>query len=635
MVLAMADDDLRLLVDGSHPQPWLVLGAHRLQVDGIDGFRFRVWAPSAHRVSVEGDFCDWQSDALPMTQLPEIGVWERFVPGAVAGQRYRYVVTGADRRVRHKADPYGRWMDEPPGTASRLVETIEFAWSDSEWLAERGRRDLQRAPVRIYEVHLGSWRRGPRGRYLTYAELGPLLAEHCVQQGFTHIELLPVAEHPFYGSWGYQVTGFHAPTARYGTPDQLRSMIDVLHRSGIGVILDWVPAHFASDPYGLVRFDGTPLYEDADPMRREHPDWGTQVFDFGRAEVRGFLIGNARYWMEEFHVDGLRVDAVASMLYLDYSRKKGQWKPNIHGGNHNLEAISFLHEFNERCRQGLPGVVTIAEESTDFDGVSRPVAKGGLGFDFKWDLGWMHDTLVYFRQRPDRRARHRREITFRGFYLDAERWVLPLSHDEVVHRKRSLLGKMPGKGARQFAGLRSLLANQVGQPGKKLLFMGTELATEGEWNHDRALPWEEAEVDPARDAYSRFLADLTALYHSSPSLWAGDPDPAGFEWIDGEGVTDVSVVAWLRRSSMPGRPEELTVVVQNGAATARLGYQLGLPVAGAWNEVLNTDSEHYGGTNVGNGGQVMAEAVPWGGQPASAVVTVPPRGVLFLRPASG
>jgi 1,4-alpha-glucan branching enzyme len=630
----MADDDLRLLVDGSHPQPWLVLGAHRLRVDRSDGFRFRVWAPRARFVSVEGDFCDWQTDALPMARVPDTGIWERFVPGAVAGQRYRYAVTGADGRVRHKADPYGRWMEEPPGSASRLVDPTAFDWSDGAWLAERGRHDLQRLPMRIYEVHLGSWRRGPEGRFLTYAELGPLLAEHCVRLGFTHIELLPVAEHPFYASWGYQVTGFHAPTARYGTPDQLRSMVDQLHRSGIGVILDWVPAHFASDPYGLARFDGTPLYEDADPLRRKHPDWGTQVFDFGRAPVREFLIGNARYWLEEFHVDGLRVDAVASMLYLDYSRKKGEWKPNIHGGNHNLEAIAFLRELNQRCRDGLPGVVTIAEESTDFDGVSRPVAQGGLGFDFKWDLGWMHDTLAYFRLRPDRRGRRRREITFRGFYLDAERWVLPLSHDEVVHLKRSLLGKMPGKGARQFAGLRALLANQVGQPGKKLLFMGTELAPEGEWNHDRELPWRMAEGDPARAAYARFLADLAVLYRSSPSLWAGDPDPGGFEWIDGEGLTDAWVVAWLRRGSAAGTPDELTVVVQNGAATARRGYRLGLPATGAWDEVLNTDSAHYGGTNIGNSGRVVAEARPWGGQPASAVVTVPPRGVLFLRPAS-
>ena len=619
--------------DQRHARPWQVLGAHPRTIGGSDGVAFAVWAPSARSVSVTGAFCNWHPDGVPM-MMNAGGVWECFVPRVAAGDRYRYVVRGADGRTRHKADPYGQSMDLPPGSATHVPAPSAHTWSDDAWLAQRPLRDLHRSPMRIYEVHLGSWRRGPRGRFLTYAELGPLLAEHCLRLGFTHIELLPLAEHPFYASWGYQVTGFHAPTARYGTPDQLRGMIDLLHRSGIGVILDWVPAHFARDQYALARFDGTHLYEDPDPQRREHPEWGSLVFDFGRAEVRDFLIGNARYWLEEFHVDGLRVDAVASMLYLDYARRPGHWTPNVHGGNHNLEAISFLRELNTRCREGLPGVITVAEESTDFDGVSRPVADGGLGFDFKWDLGWMHDTLVYFHQRPDRRRRHRREITFRGFYLDAERWILPLSHDEVVHGKRTLLGKMPGRGEQQFASLRSLLANQLGQPGKKLLFMGSELAPEQEWNHDRALPWKEAEGDPARAAYARLFADLAELYRSSPSLWAGDSDPGGFAWIDGEGTTDPYVVAWVRRGTVPGMlRDELTVVVQNGAATPRQGYRLGLPVVGRWEEVLNTDSATYGGANVGNGGAVLAEPRPWGGHPASAIVTLPARGVLFLRPA--
>ena len=436
--------DLRRLADGSHPRPWTVLGAHLGEVDGVTGVAFSVWAPNARAVSVTGDFCDWQDEALPMTMSASAGVWERFTAGAAQDHRYRYVVHGADGRIRHKADPYGAAMDEPPGTASLVVEPTAFPWSDSRWLAERAARDPQRSPMRTYEVHLGSWRRGPHGQRLTYGELGPLLADHCLRHGFTHVELLPIAEHPFGGSWGYQVSGFYAPTSRFGTPDGLRSMIDLLHRSGIAVILDWVPAHFPRDEHALARFDGTPLYEHPDPLRGEHPDWGTLIFDFGRPEVRNFLVGSARYWLEEFHVDGLRVDAVASMLYLDYSRKARAWKPNILGGNHNLEAIDFLRELNERCHDGLPGVVTIAEESTAFAGVSRPIAEGGLGFDFKWDLGWMHDTLDYFARRPDRRWRHRREITFRGFYLDAEHWVLPLSHDEVVHLKRSLLGKMPG-----------------------------------------------------------------------------------------------------------------------------------------------------------------------------------------------
>jgi 1,4-alpha-glucan branching enzyme len=615
-------------------RPWQILGAHLRTVGGTDGVAFSVWAPNARGVSVTGAFCNWHPDGIPMTLDGATGVWEGFVPGIKAGERYRYVVRGADGRTRHKSDPYGQSMDIPPGSATHVPAPSAHAWSDDDWLKERALRDLQRSPMRIYEVHLGSWRRGPVGRFLTYEEIGPLLAAHCVRLGFTHIELLPLAEHPFYASWGYQVTSFHAPTARYGTPDQLRGMVDLLHRSGIGVLLDWVPAHFARDGYGLMRFDGTHLYEDPDPQRREHPDWGTLVFNFGRPEVREFLIWNARYWLEEFHVDGLRVDAVASMLYLDYSRRRGQWTPNAIGGNHNLEAIDFLRELNTRARVDLPGVITIAEESTDFKDVSRPVAEGGLGFDFKWDLGWMHDTLVYFHKPPDQRWRHRREITFRGFYLDAERWILPLSHDEVVHEKRSLLTKMPGTAAQEFAGLRSLLANQIGQPGKKLLFMGSELAPEGEWNHDRALPWQEAEVDPARRAYELFLADLAAFYDSSPSLWTRDSDPEGFAWIDGEGSTDASVVAWLRRGARPGMAEELTVVVQNGASTARPRYRIGLPTAGQWQEVLTTDAERYGGTGVGNPQPIDAEAQPWGGQPASALITVPPLGVLFLRPAA-
>jgi 1,4-alpha-glucan branching enzyme len=596
---------------------------------------FSVWAPNAQRVTVTGAFSNWHPDGMPMTLDRATGIWHGFVPGIKAGERYRYVVRGADGRTRHKSDPYGQAMDAPPGSATHVPAPSAHKWSDDAWLKERPLRDLQRSPMRIYEVHLGSWRRGPRGRFLTYEEIGPLLAEHCNRLGFTHIELLPLAEHPFYASWGYQVTSFHAPTARYGTPDHLRAMVDQLHRSGIGVLLDWVPAHFARDGYGLMNFDGTALYEDPDPTRGQHPEWGTLVFEFGRAEVRDFLIGNARYWLEEFHLDGLRVDAVASMLYLDYARKKGQWKPNALGGNHNLEAIAFLRELNGMVHASMPGVITIAEESSDFDGVSRPVADGGLGFDFKWDLGWMHDTLVYFRKRPDQRWRHRREITFRGFYLDDERWILPLSHDEVVHEKGSLLGKMRGTPAQQFAGLRSLLANQVGQPGKKLLFMGSELAPEAEWNHDRALPWKAAEADPARRAYALFLADIAALYHSSPSLWAGDSDPDGFAWIDGEGTTDRSVVAWLRYGVLPNGTGDLTVVVQNGASTARRGYWLGLPAAGRWDVVLNTDAERYGGTGARNDQPVDARARPWAGQPASAVITVPPLGVLFLRPMAG
>jgi 1,4-alpha-glucan branching enzyme len=627
----MAQDDLRLLADGAHPRPWQLLGAHLRQVDGVDGVLFRVWAPGARRVSVTGDFCEWK-DTLPMVLLPGTGVWERFAPGMTAGERYQYVVHGADGRVRRKADPYGRWMEEPPAKAS-VVTPSGFAWSDADWLAERAVRDRQRSPMRIYEVHLGSWRRGPNDERLGYAELGPLLAEHCLRYGFTHIELMPIAEYPFGGSWGYQVTGFYSPTARYGTPDQLRRMIDQLHRSGIGVILDWVPAHFARDEHGLARFDGTPLYEHPDPKRGEHPDWGTLIFDFGRAAVRQFLLGNATYWLEEFHVDGLRVDAVASMLYLDYSRGPGAWKPNILGGNQNLEAIAFLRELNERCRDGMPGAITIAEESTAFAGVSRSVADGGLGFDFKWDLGWMHDTLEYYARKPDLRSLRRGRLTFRGLYLGAERWVLPLSHDEVVHMKGSLLGKMPGDRPQQFASLRSLLANQIGQPGKKLNFMGTELASIAEWNHDLPLPWHEAAGDPLQAALGQLVEDLGAAYGSSPALWASDPDLDGFAWIDGEGAVDPAVVAWIRRGNPPGASADLVVVVQNGAMKPAASYRLGLPQAGPWDVVLNTDSERYGGASATSAARIHAEEVPSGGQPASAVLTLPPLATLYLRPA--
>ena len=617
------------MTDGQAPaRPWQALGAHPRRLDEADGTAFAVWAPNARRVSVTGAFCNWHPDAVPMTLDQATGVWERFVPGVRAGDRYRYVVRGADGRVRHKADPYAQSMDAPPGSASHVATPSAHAWSDDAWLAERPHRDLQRSPMRIYEVHLGSWRRGPRGRFLTYEELGPLLAEHCRRNGFTHVELLPLAEHPFYASWGYQVTALHAPTARYGTPDQLRGMVDQLHRSGIGVILDWVPAHFATDPYGLARFDGTHLYEDPDPQRREHPEWGSLVFNFGRPEIREFLIGNARYWLEEFHVDGLRVDAVASMLHLDYARKRGEWTPNVEGGSHNLEAIAFLRELNARCRVDLPGVITIAEESTDFDGVSRALGDGGLGFDFKWDLGWMHDTLVYFRKRPDQRWRHRREITFRGFYLDAERWILPLSHDEVVHMKGSLLGKMPGTRSQRFASLRSLLANQVGQPGKKLLFMGCELATPWEWADAGELPWsllEHAEHAGVRD----LVRELNMLYAAEPALWEVDFSHEGFQWIEPNDALN-NVLAFMRISRDGSRR---VVCLFNLAPVPREHYRVGLPTGGEWTELLNTDSTYYGGSGVGNLGAVRAEKSSWHDLPFSAEVTLPPLGAVWLRPA--
>ena len=628
-------DELSLFAEGSHPRPWQLLGAHPSVLAGQSGVQFRVWAPNARAVSVIGDLCEWDDARLPMTPIAETGVWERFVAGAEPGQLYQFAVHGADGRIRHKADPYGRSTQLPPDTASRIVAEPTWAWTDQDWCKGRAARDPQRLPMRIYEVHLGSWRRGADGERLTYRQLAPLLAEHCLRYGFTHLELLPIAEHPFGGSWGYQVAGYYAPTARFGTPDDLRAMVDQLHAAGIGIILDWVPAHFPRDEHALARFDGTPLYEHPDPQRGEHPDWGTLIFDFGRPQVRNFLVGNARYWLEEFHFDGLRVDAVASMLYLDYSRKAGQWTPNRLGGNENLEAIEFIRELNQQVHRSIPGAICIAEESTAFPGVTQPVVEGGLGFDFKWDLGWMHDTLTYFRRTPGQRWRDRPHLTFRGIYLASEGWVLPLSHDEVVHLKRSLLGKMPGDSSQQFASLRSLLANQVGQVGKKLLFMGTELAPAGEWDHDMPLAWETAAADPLRAGIAALVADLGALYLSSPALWAGDPEAEGFCWIDAERTTDPSVVAWLRRGALPKEPAQLMVVVQNGASAVRRGYRLGLPQAGAWEEVLNTDSLRYGGTQVGRGGLVHAEPIPWGGQPASAEITLPALGTLFLRPATG
>ncbi len=627
-------DELGLFAKGTHSRPWQLLGAHPTLLGGQDGVRFRVWAPNARGVTVVGDFCAWDEKRLPMTLIPGTGIWERFVPDAVPGQLYQFAVSGADARTRRKADPYGRAMQTPPGLASRIVTDEAWAWTDQAWLAARATEDPHRRPMRTYEVHLGSWRRSAGGELLTYRQLAPLLAEHCLRFGFTHLELLPIAEHPFGGSWGYQVSGYYAPTSRFGTPDDLRFMVDHLHAAGIGVILDWVPAHFPRDEHALSSFDGTPLYEHPDPQRGEHPDWGTLVFDFGRPQVRNFLVGNACYWLEEFHFDGLRVDAVASMLYLDYSRKAGEWTPNRLGGNENLEAIGFIRELNQRVHRSAPGAICIAEESTAFPGVTRPAADGGLGFDLKWDLGWMHDTLAYFRRTPGQRWRDRGHLTFRSVYLASERWVLPLSHDEVVHLKRSLLGKMPGQSAQQFASLRSLLANQVGQVGKKLLFMGTELAPAGEWNHDLPLDWEAAAADPLRAGIAALVEDLGALYLSSPALWEGDPDAEGFGWIDAKRSTDPSVVAWLRRAGGTRQPAQLMVVVQNGAASARHGYRLGLPSGGTWEELLNTDSTRYGGTQAERHRPVAAESIPWGGQPFSVEVSIPALGTIFLGPST-
>jgi 1,4-alpha-glucan branching enzyme len=620
--------DLHLIGEGSHERLWKVLGAHPRTHQGTAGVAFAVWAPNARSVRVVGDFDRWDGRLFPMRSLGASGVWELFVPGIGHGELYKYEVVGRDGRVRLKADPLAFSMQVRPETASRVWDLDADAahWTDDAWMADRAARDPYRSPMAIYEVHLGSWMRNPDGSWLGYRQAAERLAEHCRRFGFTHVELLPVAEHPFDGSWGYQVTGYFAPTARFGTPDDFRHMVDTLHNARIGVLVDWVPAHFPTDDFALRQFDGTPLYEHADPQRGEHPDWGTLIFDFGRPEVRNFLVANALFWLDRYHVDGLRVDAVASMLYLDYSRKAGEWTPNRYGGNENLEAIAFLREMNEKVYAAHPGAMTIAEESTAFPGVSRPTYLGGLGFGFKWDMGWMHDTLAYFREDPVHRRYHHDKLTFRGLYKDTEHFVLPLSHDEVVHGKGSLLGKMPGDEWQRFANLRILLAEMYTQPGKKLLFMGTELAPMREWNHDQPLPWESGD-DGLRAGFGRFLADLGALYRSTPALWAADVEPDGFGWIDASDV-EASVYSYIRRAG-----DESVVVVLNMTPVPRHAYRLGLPASGRWEEALNTDSEHYGGSNLGNLGGVVADAPGWHGQPASAELSLPPLSALILRRA--
>jgi 1,4-alpha-glucan branching enzyme len=621
----LGDLDLHLIGEGTHERLYDVLGAHPRTLEGRAGVAFAVWAPNARSVRVVGDFDRWDGRLFPMRSMGSSGVWEIFVPGIGPGELYKFEVLGRDRSLRLKADPLSFAMQVRPETASRVWDPAGFAWTDGDWMTERATRDAYRSPMAIYEVHLGSWMRNPDGSWLGYRQAGEKLAEHCRRFGFTHVELLPVAEHPFDGSWGYQVTGYFAPTARYGSPDDFAAMVDTLHRAGVGVILDWVPAHFPADDFALRRFDGTPLYEHPDPRRGTHPDWGTLIFDYGRREVRNFLVANALFWLDRYHVDGLRVDAVASMLYLDYSRKAGQWTPNQFGGNENLEAIAFLREMNERVYGAFPGIVTVAEESTAFPSVSRPTYLGGLGFGFKWDMGWMHDTLEYFEHDPVHRRFHHDRLTFRGLYMHTEHFVLPLSHDEVVHGKGSLLGKMPGDEWQRFANLRCLLANMYTQPGKKLLFMGTELAPWSEWNHDTGLPWETAD-EPMRAAFGRFVADLGALYRAERALWGADPDPETFAWIDA-GDVEASVASYLRRAG-----DSLVAVVMNLTPVPRFDYRLGVPRAGTWTEILNTDSEHYGGSNVGNLGALAAEAVPRHGQPASVSLTLPPLATLILRP---
>ncbi|TDP91813.1 1,4-alpha-glucan branching protein GlgB [Labedaea rhizosphaerae] len=614
--------DLHLIGEGRHERLWEALGAHVRTYDTangvVEGVSFAVWAPNAQGVRVIGDFNHWDGQAYPMRSLGSSGVWELFVPGVGAGTCYKFKVLGKDGHWHEKADPLAFATEVPPATASKVVEPLH-SWNDDAWLARRQATNWADAPMSIYEVHLGSWRPG-----LSYLDLADQLAAYATDLGFTHVELLPVTEHPFGGSWGYQVTSYFAPTSRFGSPDEFREFVDRLHQHGVGVLMDWVPAHFPRDEWALARFDGTPLYEHADPRRGEQPDWGTYVFDFGRNEVRNFLVANALFWLEEYHLDGLRVDAVASMLYLDYSRVEGQWLPNEYGGRENLDAVRFLQELNATVYKRHPGVVMIAEESTAWPGVTRPTHLGGLGFGFKWNMGWMHDTLSYLGHEPVHRSYHHNEMTFSLVYAWSENFVLPLSHDEVVHGKGSLWQRMPGDAWNKAAGLRSLLAFMWAHPGKQLLFMGGEFGQEGEWSESRSIDWHLLD-QPLHRGVQDLLRDLNSVYKAEPALYSADTRPEGFEWIDANDAGG-NVLSFVRVGADGSR----LVCVANFAGVPHLNYKVGMPAAGTWREVINTDAETYGGSGVGNMGEVVAVDEPWHGRPASAVVQLPPAAVLWL-----
>jgi 1,4-alpha-glucan branching enzyme len=619
--------DCYLFNEGTHRHLWRCLGAHLREMNGVKGVAFAVWAPSARRVSVVGDFCRWDGRLLPMRAIGSSGVFEIFVPGLEAGVLYKFEILTGSGSLRLKADPFAFATERPPGTASRVVDRGTYTWQDDAWMSARLQRDWPREPMRIYEVHLGSWRRVPeeRNRALSYRELAETLVPWVKELGFTHLELLPVAEHPFEGSWGYQVTGYFAPTSRFGTPDDFRFFVDACHRAGIGVLVDWVPAHFPKDDFALRRFDGTALYEHEDPRQGEHPDWGTLIFNYGRAEVRNFLIANALFWLDEFHIDGLRVDAVASMLYLDYSRQEGEWIPNVYGGRENLDAVEFVKSFNEAIRTDFPGCFTVAEESTAWSGVTAPVADGGLGFTFKWNMGWMHDTLEYFSHDPVHRRYHQDELTFAMLYENSEHFIMPLSHDEVVHGKGALLAKMPGDEWQKLANLRTLLGYQTTRPGKSLLFMGTELAPYREWDHDTSLDWHLL-GEPNRAGLRAFLVDLGRFYAATPCFWAADPDPSGFAWIDCNDREN-SVLIFERRHG-----DAHVVVVLNLTPVPREDYRVGAPLAGTYVERLNSDATAYGGSGYVTAPRIESEPVPFHGRSQSLRLRLPPLSILVLGP---
>ena len=629
-VSLVTEEDLYLFNEGSHFRLYEKLGSHPMEVGGKAGTYFAVWAPNANHVSVIGDFNDWRAGAHELTLRGDSGVWEGFIPGVGTGAVYKYHIGSHVRGYQvDKADPFAFQQELPPSTAS-VVRDLWYEWGDAEWMATRRERTRLDAPHAVYEVHLGSWMRDPAQpeRMLGYRELAPILAEYVARMGFNFVELLPIMEHPFYGSWGYQTTGYFAPTSRHGTPQDFMYLIDHLHQNGIGVILDWVPSHFPADEHGLAFFDGTHLYEHADPRLGYHPDWSSSIFNYGRNEVRSFLTSSALFWLDVYHADGLRVDAVASMLYLDYSRQPGEWIPNVHGGRENLDAIGFLQRLNSEVYRVRPDTQTVAEESTAWPGVSRPTYVGGLGFGMKWDMGWMHDTLDYMHRDPIYRNYHHGQLTFRQIYAYSENFVLPLSHDEVVHGKGSLIGKMPGDYWRQFANLRLLLAYMWSQSGKKLLFMGGEFGQWAEWNHDRSLDWHLLESDSHRGV-QRLVQDLNRVYRAERALHELDFDHAGFEWIDANDSRN-SALTYLRK----GRdPADLVVVALNFTPTPQYNYQVGVPMGGFWREIVNTDAEHYGGSGHGNMGGVEAAPVPIHARPYSLNLTLPPLGAVMLKPA--
>jgi 1,4-alpha-glucan branching enzyme len=624
----VGDLDLYLFGEGRHRHIYRILGAHLCEHEGVKGASFATWAPNAKRVSVVGDFNQWHGLAHPLRVRGQSGVWELFVPGLGEGEKYKFEILDANGKLQLKADPYGNRFEMRPANAAVICVPTAYQWDDAGWLDRRAGWNWQSSPVSIYEVHPGSWRRDHDGRFLNFREMVGQLADYVEQLGFTHVELLPITEHPLDDSWGYQTTGYFAPTRRFGEPDDFRYFVDLMHQRGIGVILDWVPAHFPRDAHALARFDGTALYEHEDPRRGEHTDWGTLIFNYGRNEVKNFLLASANYWLEEFHLDGLRVDAVASMLYLDYSRKEGEWEPNKYGGRENLEAIDFLRELNTLTHGQHPGTLTIAEESTAWPQVTRPTWVGGLGFSMKWNMGWMHDTLSYMSHEPIYRQFHHDQLTFGLMYAFTENFLLPFSHDEVVHGKASMLGKMPGDDWQRFANLRLLYTYMFTYPGAKLLFMGCEFGDWSEWRHGGELSWGLLEHEPHR-GLQQLVADLNHFYRTAPSLHRCSYSHEGFEWIDCHDSTQ-SVLSYLRRDG-----DDCHLVVLNFTPVVRDTYRIGVPEAGRYREVFNSDSEYYGGSNVNNGEFIESEAMPWMGRPHSISLTIPPLGALVLKRLAG